>query len=105
MSENTATTGASQEINLGDIAKITKIGLVSGKLYLSFVLNGLEDKAMQVQCHDVRIAEDGSSLTVGEFESNMPFLLNALNRFAPKTIALPESAKDTVLMVKSLLGL
>ncbi|MBQ9407181.1 MAG: hypothetical protein IJU37_10670 [Desulfovibrio sp.] len=103
MSENTVTTGA--QINLGDIAKITKIGLESGKLYLSFVLNGLEDKEMQVQCHEVHIAEDGSSLTLGGFESNMPFLQNAFNRFAPKSIALPESAKNTVLMVKSLLGL
>lgn len=91
---------------IADIARITKVSIESGKLYLIFVLKGLEDREMQVQCGAVSIAEDGSTVTLGNYTSNMAFLENALNQFAAKTFPVPDTAfvRTTLKTVKALLG-
>jgi len=86
--------------HIDKIAKITKICFESGKFQITFALNGLDDVEMQLLCNTIHIADDGSTVTLKDFTSNMAFLENAANAFGAKEFAVPVSIRDTVKMVK-----
>lgn len=67
---------------IAEIANVKSVELKDGKLILSLTLNGLENININVICNKVSISEDGSSIRISDFTSNMPFAENALNSFA-----------------------
>lgn len=92
---------------IGDIAKVKSMEWRDGKLYLTFTFNGLEEREIRVACNNISIAEDGSSISVSDFESDMPFVENALNSFAAGTHSLPNDgmARMGICIARKLLGL
>ena len=54
------------------------------------MLEGLEDRPINIECQNVKISQDGSQITVSDFVSDMPFIENALNSFASGTYGLPK---------------
>ncbi len=92
--------------NIEGIGKVKAISYQNKQLYLTVVLDGLENIDINVTCKDISIAKDNSSITIGSYTSNMPFAENALNRFARKPFDVPEGAARTVLSgAKIALGL
>lgn len=93
--------------NLDGIGVITSISLLDKMLYLTLMLDGLGETEIIITGKGISIAEDGSSITVQSFKSNMPFAENALNRFAAgRAFAVPEGkARDYAGMAKKLFGL
>jgi hypothetical protein len=76
---------------VSEIGTITAISYRDKKLFLNVVLNGLEDREIEVSCGRLRIADDGSRISLGAFQSNMPFAQNALNMFAARDYKIPDS--------------
>lgn len=68
-------------------------------LKATLVLAGLEDKEIEVECSDVRIAQDGSSISLHDYRSNMPFAEKALNRFATDEYKVETPAVRTALVL------
>ena len=93
--------------NLDGIGVITSISLLDKMLYLTLMLDGLGETEIIITGKGISIAEDGSSITVQSFKSNMPFAENALNRFAAgRHFELPEgNARSYAMMAKKILGL
>lgn len=87
---------------LEGIAKIKEIAWKDGKLHLNLTLDGLENHAIEIDCARLEIAPDGSSITVGEFSSNMPFAANALNNFAARTYDIPTDGPRAALKAAKL---
>lgn len=104
-----ALTGIREKIvnaNIEGIGVVREISFKDGKVHLALVLNGLEDREIGITCASVAIAPDGSSVTLGDFDSNMPFAKNALDRFASRKIDVPPGAARTALLLaKKALGL
>lgn len=91
---------------LEDIGTITAISFRDKKIYMTLVLNGLDDRPIELSCANISIAADGSSLELSGFTSNMAFVENALNRFAPQSIDVPEGKGRVALRAaKCALGL
>lgn len=92
---------------LGEIAKINSMEWREGKLYLTLALNGLEDRDIHVICNRISISEDGSEITLSDFESDMPFVENALNAFASGSHKLPDGsmARMGLAMARKILNL
>ena len=92
--------------SLDGIGVVREISFREGSLFLTLVLEGLEDRPVDVRCSEIEIAPDGSQIMIHRFESNMPFAQNALNRFAVRPIDIPEGgARVAVLTAKKALGL
>ena len=87
--------------------KIKKIAFVDKKINISLQLKGLEDKEIVVTCGTVRIAEDGSSITICDFSANIECVSTALNLFAARDIPIPENgiARNLVQTLKTVLDL
>ena len=81
---------------IADIAKIKSMEWREGKLFLTFTFNGLEDREIKVICKKIEIAPDNSSISLSGFESDMPFVENALNAFASGTHKLPEGGMTRI---------
>lgn len=93
-------------LDLEGIGVIKQITFKDAKLNLTVILNGLENHEITVTCDDIGISPDGASLSIGSFASNMPFVENALNRFAPKIFAVPEGkAREALIAAKQALEL
>ncbi len=89
-----------------DIGIIRELFFKDGKLFLTVELKGLEDRPIEVCANDISIADDGSEVRIGAFESNMPFAHNALNRFATQVFRIPEGmGRLSLVAVKKTLGL
>ncbi len=92
--------------NIEGIGTVKAISYADKQLHLTLVLVGLEDRDIDITCKDISIAEDGSSVMVGAYTSNMPFAENALNRFASQPFEVPEgAARGALVMAKKALGL
>lgn len=92
--------------NIEGIGVVKEISFRDRTLFLTVVLDGLEDRPIEISCSRLEIAPDGSSVTVHEFQSNMPFAQNALNRFAVRPFSVPEGgARMAVVAAKKGLGL
>ena len=89
------------------IGEITDITFKNRELRLTLLLDGLEDKPVEVICRSVFISPAGDSVTVGDFSSNMPFAQNALNRFAARTYEVPDNplAKTALKTARKFMGL
>lgn len=92
--------------NLDGIGVVREISYRDKMLFLTIALDGLEDRPIDLRCSDIKIAPDGSTITIHGFESNIAFAQNALNRFATRPFKVPEGgARMAVMAVKKALGL
>lgn len=64
--------------------RVTSLSIRDGKVTAGLVLNGL-DQEIAVSCASVSIAEDGSSIRLGDFSANVPCIEQALNDFCTRT--------------------
>lgn len=87
------------------LGEIKSIRYQDGKIMLTVVLEGLEGTPIQIAVEEIEIAPDGSSIKIKKFQSSMPFVHNALNRFAVREFKVPDKAKSALLMAKKALGL
>ena len=92
--------------------KLETIGTVESltykdkKLYMTVILEGMEDKPIDVCAEEIEISPDCASVKVNKFSSNMAFVNNALNKYATCPFSVPDGAGRTVLKtVKPILGL
>lgn len=92
--------------SLEGIGVIKEITLKDKQLHITMILEGLEDKPLTICASDIEIAPDGSSISINKYESNMPFAQNALARFVPNPLPIPEgSARTGVNAARKLLDL
>lgn len=91
--------------NLEGIGTVREISYKDGKIYLTIILEGLEDHPMSIEASDIEIANDASTIKVNKFKANKPFLHNALNRFAVCKFDIPESSRTALKTAKTVLGL
>lgn len=92
--------------SLEGIAKVTEISFKDKAISATILLEGLEDRPIEACCRKIEIAPDGSSVTLSDFESRLPFVKNALNRFAARTFAIPEgNARGVLAAAKKTFGL
>lgn len=92
--------------NIEGIGTVQEIKYADGKCHVKLLLNGLEDKPIDITCEDIKIGDDGSYVLIEKFTSNMPFVQNALNKFASQKFDIPEgSARFAVKSAKSILNL
>lgn len=88
------------------IGVVKEIRYKDGKALLTIALEGLEDRPITVEASDIVIAQDGSSITINTFNSNMPFAKKGLTRFlAGKSLPIPEENRSSVVMAKKLLNI
>lgn len=77
---------------LEGIGTIDEIEYEDGKVFLQLKLEGLPTP-VKVECSDIVIAPDGSSVTINNFSSSVACVDTALGRFvAGRTIDVPEGA-------------
>ena len=86
---------------------INEIDYRDKKLSLTCELKGLEGNPIEVSIGLLQIADDGSHITIGDFDSNREFAKNALNMFAAKEYAVPENTiiRGGLTTLKKVLGL
>ena len=67
----------------------------------------VEDKEIVAVCHNISISDDGASITLNDFASNMRFASTLLNRYlAGQKLPIPDGpARVAAKSVKPLLGL
>lgn len=103
---NTYIRGKIVNPNLEGIGVVKEIRYKDKIFTLTVELAGLEDKPITLYATDIDIADDGSSVAVRKFASNMPFMQAALSRFLAGTpIAIPADNRDHLITAKKLLGL
>ena len=65
--------------------KLKSLIIQNGDIKASLLLNGLSDREVAISCASVEIAEDGSSVRLGDFSSNVSCIEQALNDFCTRT--------------------
>lgn len=88
------------------IGTVETINYKNKKLFLGLSLEGLP-QPIEVECSDICLAPDGSTVTVNCFSANLPFAQTVLDRFAAgKSFEIPEgAARLAVVAAKKVLGL
>ena len=75
---------------VASIGRIREISYRDLKLFLVVELTGLEGQPLEISSGLITIADDGSYVQFGQFDSNMLFAKNALDMFATAKFAIPE---------------
>lgn len=84
--------------------KVKSLYLKDGKINVSLILNGFDDKEICISCASVDIAEDGSQIRLCDFRANVPCIEQALNDFCPSFFPVKSTkAQRFVVMAKKLL--
>ena len=92
--------------NLEGIGVIREIKYKDKAAKITVELAGLEKNPITLYASDIVVADDGSSIIVNKFESNMAFMQVALSRFlAGRPIYVPEDARGSLAMAKKILDL
>lgn len=76
---------------LEGIGQVKELQYKDKKFHLTLVLNGIE-QPINISCSNIEFGPEGRSVTVHEFDSDMPFIKVALNRFATRTFDVPDGA-------------
>ena len=76
---------------LDGIIELREILIVDRKPTMVFTLTGMPDRELSAVVGTVDISEDGSSVRLSNFSSNVPFLENALNRFVTRPIPIEDA--------------
>lgn len=92
---------------LEGIGKIEAIAYKDKKLFARLCLADMEEHALEVECEEISLAPDGSTVTIGKFTANKKFMQTALDRYlAGRPVPVPEGkARLAILGAKKLLKL
>lgn len=93
MTASIALTGLKEKLvnpNLEGIGRVTDISFKDKTIFVTLVLDGLENQPIEACCRKIEVAPDGSSVKLSDFDSKLPFVKNALNRFAARSFDIPE---------------
>lgn len=71
---------------LTGIAAVKSVRLENKKPVAVITLEGMEERDIIIKVGMISINEEGTKLMLGDFSSDMPFVENALNRYAARTI-------------------
>ena len=71
--------------HIAKYGRLKSLAVKDGEIRASLILNGLEDREIDVSCASVDIAADGSSVSLGDFRSSLPCVEQALNDFCTRT--------------------
>lgn len=87
------------------IGTIQELTFQDKTLKLLVRLDGL-DKPVEITASNIEIAPDGATVKVNSFDSDLPFLKAALNRFATRPFTLPEgNPREGAECARKVLGL
>ncbi|MBD5418336.1 MAG: hypothetical protein HDR50_12010 [Desulfovibrio sp.] len=90
--------------HIGKYGKLKSLFFKDGKINASLILNGFDDKKIYISCASVKIADDGSEISLGDFSSNVPCIEQALNDFCTRTFLIKSTkAQYTMMIIKKLL--
>ena len=70
--------------HIAKYGRLTSLFIKDGQVRAGLLLNGL-DREISVSCASVDIAEDGSTIRLGDFSANVPCIEQALNDFCTRT--------------------
>ena len=74
--------------------KLTSLFFKDGLVRASLLLNGLEDREITISCASV----DSSTISLGNFSSNLPCVEQALNDFCTRTIPVDSKGAQVALV-------
>ena len=80
---------------LEGILELQNIKIEQKRPILTFTLAGIPGQVHTAEVHRIDISEDGHKLSLANFKSNTLCIENALNRFVPESIDIPD---DTAAM-------
>lgn len=91
---------------IAEFGTLVDVGYTNGLLTCTLTLLGMEDVPLTVTCSSITIADDASTVTLGGFSANKPFLQNALNTFASKPFPIPNTplVRASIKILKGLLA-
>lgn len=78
--------------------KLKSLFIQDGEIKASLILNGLSDREVAITCATVEIAEDGSSIRLGDFNSNVACIEQALNDFCTRSFEVKSTPAQVALM-------
>lgn len=78
--------------------KLKSLFIQNGEIKAGLILNGLSDREVAISCASVEIAEDGSSIRLGDFKSNVSCIEQALNDFCTRTFEVKSTPAQVALM-------
>ena len=84
---------------LDGIMELKEVKMVNKKPTLLFTLHGLAGVEFTAEMGCFAISENGDKIMCGDYHSNMPFIENALNKFAAKTIEISDPKAQTALVL------
>ncbi len=84
---------------IADYGRLKSLRFEERTLKATLVLHGLEDRDIELACTSVEISDDGSSVSLRGFTSNMPFAEKALNAFAARTYPVESAAVRAALLM------
>lgn len=84
--------------HIAKYGKLKSLFLEDGQIRASLLLNGLEDREITISCASVEIAPDGSSISLGDFSSNLPCVEQALNDFCTRTFPVDSKGAQIALV-------
>ena len=70
--------------HIAKYGRLTSLSIRDGQVRAGLLLNGLSEE-ISVTCASVAIAEDGSTVSLGDFSANVPCVEQALNDFCART--------------------
>ena len=89
---------------LEGILELQSIRLEQKRPVLTFTLAGIPDQLHTAEVHTIDISEDGHKIWLSNFKSNTLCIENALNRFVPESIDIPDDkAAMAMVAVKKLI--
>lgn len=71
--------------HIAKYGKLKSLFFKDGKINASLILNGLDDKEICISCASVKIADDGSEISLADFTANVPCIEQALNDFCTRS--------------------
>lgn len=91
---------------LKGIAEARDLCFKDGQISATVILEGLEDRPVDIVCENINVDSDGTGISVGNFESNMPFVQNALKLIEGRKFPVPTGmARAALSTAKKLLNL
>lgn len=83
--------------------KVKGVALENGELRLTLAPNGL-DRDVEIRCSDIDIADDGSSVRIGTFRSDLACAEQALNDFATSPFSITHrGARAALVLLRKLM--
>ena len=84
--------------HIAKYGRLKSLSIQDGEIRASLLLNGLSDREVAITCATVEIAEDGSSICLGDFKSNVSCIEQALNDFRTRSFEVKSTPAQVALM-------